>query len=535
MEKKVITKKVEEIFSVRLFESSSPIDIPNTIRGFSKNKFNNGYFSISKVYNTVPKKQFIEHYGNPLAEVYSRRMTLVVEETDIKTSFKFYFNFKRRRVGSKYFSRSRNIFFITFNKKTHNIYSGSLIGKHRLHKKIRVNNPNHIRNTIYGILATLPVHELTEFNTEFILNIFNTWAIRIGMEPYQFPSSNDSLTKDLIFWIQKQFYKIKGIKVPNNYKVFIMDYPGSKFLKKTDGKLVEAFMKKNNLKGSKMKKYLHEATSVEYLRNLLSLYGLVGIDLFNKIPEQNIRMICHSCVNSHITDVKEKDRIKFFNLLNDGLHNPHFSKWTLMHVSEHLRFRKFLEEECNNQFDFKFKDYTSFHYEHVQLSELAQSYKKGLYERIYSKEFIEKIQEPIYDFNGVEYHPVVLQTTNHYNEESQVQQNCVRTYCEYPDRLIVSLREVSPEGINRATIEYKYNSKFYFGRRQTLGRFNKQLDNKWYVPIEILDYKIKTHSELFDFPKLKITKPNGFEKIKVSQDHEGSVIWKLDVENKFFF
>lgn len=523
MGKVQIFKQVEELFGVKTALPHNEISVTETL---SKIALTKGYFTIDKFLDS--KETFLENYGNPLAEVKMDRVTLVIEETENKISMKFFLIIKKRKLNSKYFSQNRNIFFITLNKETKNIYSGSMIGKHRLHRKLRVNNPRDIVGKIAMMISVIP-QDSKVFSVSLIMDTLKLWLEKIGFETLELDSSFNSDT--LTYKIQKYLYKIKGIKAPNNIKVFLEDYPGMTFLKKTNGKLVEAYMKKNKLRGGKMRKYLHEATSVEYLRNLKSIYDLVGIDLFNVLREDNLRELCLSSVNSRMENVQDRDRIKFFNLLNQsGEYFPN-SRWVLLHISEHLRFRNTLQNKYNHLFEFKFTNIRDFQYEHSDLSELVQSYRKGFYERIYSEEFVIKIQEPIMDFNGIEYFPVILTTTKEYNEESSVQNNCVRTYCEYPDRLIVSLRESSPTGNNRATIEYRYNSKFSFSRRQTLGRFNKPLDSKWDLPIEILDYRIESNRKLFDAPKLKITRVDGSQKIKLTDDLEGQVTWQLDVVN----
>ena len=523
MGKVQIFKQVEELFSVKTALPHNEISVTETL---SKITLTKGYFTIDKFHHS--KEIFLENYGNPLAEVKMDRVTLVIEETENKISMKFFLIIKKRKFNSKYFSQNRNIFFITLNKQTKNIYSGSLIGKHRLHRKIKVNNPRDIVGKISMMIRLIP-QDSKVFSLSLIMDSLKLWLEKIGLKNFEFTSNFNS--DNLTYEMQKHLYNIKGIKAPNNFKVFLEDYPGMIFLKKTNGKLVEAYMKKNKLRGRKIRKYLHEATSVEYLRNLKSIYDLIGIDLFNTMKEENLRELCASSVNSRMENVQERDKIKFFDILNEsGEYFPH-SRWVLLHISEHLRFRDTLQNKYNHPFEFKFTTIRDFQYEHSNLSELVQSYRKGFYERIYSEEFVTKIQEPIMDFNGIEYFPIILTTTKEYNEESSVQNNCVRTYCEYPDRMIVSLRESSPTGNNRGTIEYRYNSKFSFGRKQTLGRFNKPLDSKWDLPIEILDYRIESNRKLFQAPKLKITRVDGKQKIKLTDDFEGQVIWQLDLVN----
>jgi hypothetical protein len=46
-----------------------------------------------------------------------------------------------------------------------------------------------------------------------------------------------------------------------------------------------------------------------------------------------------------------------------------------------------------------------------------------------------------------------------------------------------------------------------------------------------LDYRIESNRKLFQAPKLKITRVDGSQKIKLTDDFEGQVTWQLDLVN----
>jgi hypothetical protein len=106
------------------------------------------------------------------------------------------------------------------------------------------------------------------------------------------------------------------------------------------------------------------------------------------------------------------------------------------------------------------------------------------------------------------YFPVVLKTSNEYNMESFVQNNCVKGYVNRAESFIISLRRGdSLESKDRATIEYKINQqndKILFKRVQTLGRFNKKLTDDWNEPISKLDNIINKllNKNIFELPEL---------------------------------
>jgi hypothetical protein len=71
---------------------------------------------------SVGVDSFIKNYGNLLKKVESNRLTIVIEETDLKLSLKV-FNTKRKRVaGNRFFIVRKSFKGITYNKKTKNFY-----------------------------------------------------------------------------------------------------------------------------------------------------------------------------------------------------------------------------------------------------------------------------------------------------------------------------------------------------------------------------------------------------------------------------
>jgi len=161
--------------------------------------------------------------------------------------------------------------------------------------------------------------------------------------------------------------------------------------------------------------------------------------------------------------------------------------------------------------DIKWKSYDSmtFRREHEDWTDRYSHYTKGSYTRYYDEDFINGVEQPIYNVNSIEYHPVVLLNSHQYNSESSRQHNCVKTYIDKASSLIVSFRENDIDSDERATIEYmimKSGEKgFKLKRVQTLGRFNKSLDGKWDLVIEELDNRINSLVEKsFKLPKVKV-------------------------------
>jgi hypothetical protein len=112
---------------------------------------------------------------------------------------------------------------------------------------------------------------------------------------------------------------------------------------------------------------------------------------------------------------------------------------------------------------------------------------------------IDEIENSITDLVGIEYYPKVLLTSEDYNNESQIQKNCVRTYVEYPNNIIISLRVGNNKNNVRATIEYRFIGET-IKRVQSLGGKNSNLTRMWNIPLDILDDKM---SSLYFNKKLK--------------------------------
>lgn len=166
-------------------------------------------------------------------------------------------------------------------------------------------------------------------------------------------------------------------------------------------------------------------------------------------------------------------------------------------------------KKFGEDFRMSFTNRHDFNHEHYDITELLEKYKEGKVTRVYNEEFVREVEEPIYGLS-VDYYPIILTSSAQYNEESKTQSNCVRTYLEYANCFIISLREGSWYGNVRATIEYKI-TKNSLNRVQTRGRFNTNLSEIWDVPLEILDNRIDMlfKKGKFDLPKLLKEFSNG--------------------------
>jgi hypothetical protein len=154
------------------------------------------------------------------------------------------------------------------------------------------------------------------------------------------------------------------------------------------------------------------------------------------------------------------------------------------------------------------KNRDEFTNEHVFLSNLIAKYQNGIYDRTYTQEFIDSFNTQFVHNGGV-YYPVLLCMDGQYKDESEVQHNCVKTYTKNVKSYIISLREGSPDSTVRATIQYSLGNEKYkitATRLQTLGRFNKALDDNWTKPVYMLDEHMAKSIKKFKVDDYKIIK-----------------------------
>jgi hypothetical protein len=253
-----------------------------------------------------------------------------------------------------------------------------------------------------------------------------------------------------------------------------------------------AVEKKYKIKGKKFHRVLH---SLEYfnpflLKNLIIFFG---IDFLKQLTDDDLKAIISIPVNTfnsnEIALMKDEftlvEKKRIMNIFLDCIHN-NGSFRTFM---DHLNFIYTLRYQYNETLSWDSKTRDEFTKEHVFLSNLIAKYQTGIYDRTYTQEFMDSFNTQFVHNGGV-YYPVLLSMDSQYKDESEVQHNCVKTYTKDVKSCIISLREGSPNSSVRATIQYSFvpeNRKISLVRLQTLGRFNKYLEDNWNKPVYMLD------------------------------------------------
>ena len=459
---------------------------------------------------------YVENISNPLWSVYKQYFMVVVEKEEHKVSIKLFYGFRYRKPGVFWFKTGKEMDFVSVNTKTGDVYIGGMKNYHlkrKCRKRITRNyflgqplstTMSMIKNNYKGgeDAGTVAMDAVTTFMN----HIDPTNELGDG-------NFNQRLFK---FYLSK-----RGVKFPNNFYVFCDSWFGpeiKKILKKNDNRMVDSVMERYNLSGKQVKKALHNC---DYLN--VGLYEIAketfGVDWLNQ--DDNLILNCFNFKGS----INKPDPTFFEHISNEELRRV-FSLFKEVVVSQTLdiytfndHVRMYTELKRFGEIDLKWISTTNntkiFREEHLDWADKIDHYRRGNYSRIYPEYSYDKIQKPII-VGEKTYYPILLDTSENYNQESFLQSNCVKTYIGKVGSIIISLRDGSDDSNTRATIEYRLmneNEKLKIERVQSLGRFNGKLGKEWNDVLLKLDermlYYIK--DERFDTVKIKKVCKNGVE------------------------
>lgn len=562
MDKKTLHyKKVIDTYLVTKYHTCNEIG-DNTVIEYVK-RLNENKYGYWKEFETdkVSEEEFKSNYGNTSSKVSSEKVTIVVEEYPNKISCKVYQTERIRRVGSSYFRVRKYLTYITYNFKYNNFYSGTISKKNKkiLSKKVRVNDftghvfsslnleirrhlrDNELRNNNFSKRVpkensklswqvTKKYSDRCEHSNDIMDIFLSRIKERCGV-------NKDIRGKDYEVKFFQLYLETNKFKYPNNYREYVQLSIPKKLLRKQTN-LVSLYMNVNELNGRKIRKILNVGHDLDF-EVLNKVYTLLGVDYFNKVNssvfvKSNLHFSSNFKVEKVNLETSNFHKQNIVNVLNDGLN--------LHSLIEHFNMVKELEDKHGHKFKVKFKDIEQFNNEHYDVSELLQSYRKGVVTRYYGDGVVSLIEGSVTDLVGVEYYPKVLMTTNDYNEESQTQNNCVRTYVENPNNIIISLRVGSEDSKVRATIEYRFIGNT-LKRVQSLGGKNSKLTTMWDTTLEILDDKINSlyRSDTLKTPELSkvyrsgriITRKSKYDGVILRWDNEDEINDTVNIDLPF--
>ena len=503
-----LVKHTSETYDVVEYSDCNKIDNDYIFSSRRKRK-KNGYWS--NISSSNLKEDYLKHYGNKLYSVLLHRITIVLEKDETKTSIKIYEYLNHRKPGVHYFIRKKYVRYITYNKKTNIVYVGNSGTKTSTAIRSNPFVSNEIPmffDYLYNTLKRGKFVEGLQNNNEILFNIIKQFYGDF-LSNFDVDAIVYADTKKIFL---ENYVKVHNIIVPNNYSVFFDNCQLTlRDIKRAKNNLLLAVEKKFKIKGKKFHRVLH---NLEYFNPYISpsMVKFFGMDAIKQLKDNELEKILS--INTNSIDARIFDRTvdeftpiekkRIMNILLDCVMN----NGSFRTLTDHIEFIYKLRYQYNENLRWESRNRDEFTKEHVFLSNLIAKYQTGVFDRTYSKEFIDSFNTQFISNGGV-YYPVLLMDDIQYKNESEIQHNCVKTYTKNVTCFIVSLREGSPDSDVRATIQFMikhHKNKVKFYRSQTLGRFNKGLENNWTTPVEMLDKFVDSIEDKFKLSDFKITK-----------------------------
>jgi hypothetical protein len=502
MEKKEIFKQEFKSYETHLYQDHLVFE---NYRGYDKSKIRKGIFELSGE-SHHDEESFLENYSNLMYAVTQRNKMIVLEESGDKLSLKLFISVYHRRVGIRFFGKIKNCYFLTVNRRTGDFYVGHILNyqnKRKFTKVIRKNPCNYLGMISEQLSMITSPYKNNLHDGTIKRNLLSEFSYGLGFHNFpeiNYDMNNIELAKSLVRYSLLK----KGVKLPNNFNAFIdVQYlehlPKFNVLKKHNLKFIDAFMSHHGISGNEIKKNLHVCnhTNIHSLRYTIKYFGYDKV-YQNKIILDLLNQPNNNCMYNFPDDFTKSEKEKIFTYFKWQL-NGDINQNTL---NDHIMYYNQLKT-YGEQVSLNAKTIDDFVTEHANWSVLISTYKQGYHVRNYNDGFVDNVEQSIYDFSGIEYQPVLLRSSDEYNEESAYQNNCVRTYIDKCPSVIVSLRNAN--GVERGTIEYMLNydpskKKLNIKRVQYLGKFNKSLPESWNHIMEILDGQVNKalNSETFE-------------------------------------
>ncbi len=438
---------------------------------------------------------FVENFANQLCTVSKHDTMIVVESKgEDKVSIKVFYGYKTRRKGAHWFKVSRNVEFLTIDKKKGDIYTGNLLGYQRKRKFTKKLRRNYFANNPISQIRQIIISKLPNDRTESA-EIADKAILAFAQNINPNIKHGDEIHNEII----KFYLETKKVKYPNNYPLYFNGFglfPTLKTLRKHDMKLVEALMSDHQVKGDVIKRAIHSATNGLNLHRLKSILNYFPSDWVLQDPKfvklsLDTDPTSSTWIVPQFQELTTKSELRCaFECFKQTLENN--INWGSLY--DHCDMYVYLKGVGEN-IKWKSKDHKSFLQEHLDWSDLYEFYKRGFYTRIYPQSLYDAFKIPIQCGDEV-YYPVVLFNSDEYNHESMIQNNCVKTYIGRPSSIIISLRKESTISTERGTIEYqifKKDGRVTFNRPQSLGKFNSWLSEEWNEPLRLLDERMEKY------------------------------------------
>lgn len=489
-------------------------------------------------FDTTNDRHIKKHFGNPFAGVSTTVIERTIKIVGDKVYVKSYRHHKQRDVNCIYFKKLTQVDSITFDLLKGDITVGDIT----LSSKIK--NRRYRKNTFSQIERILSTNNFSTFANLVNTNspIYNEFKSNMNDDEFfkvMFEQIGEPLPDDYVFQTNPEnkdmllrkilsfFVKRKKIKVPNNYFGLITSYyPGEKFLKKNDRKLIQSILDSFGIKSKSMIKLLHENINldIESFNNFCKFFGdkkfkYIGaltpksMAFFNRITSgfistTPINMRIYKNLDSEVVDNETKENIiKIVNSIDQkinnigGLFDDHFSM--IKRINEY-----------DPSVKMRAKTYADFQTEHNELSKLISVINKGWsIEYIFDNRMVRNVESVINtEFLGTNYQitPVILKREEEYSEEGSFMHHCVASYSNKEESIVISLRTTG--GFDRVTCEFNKKTGDCLQERYFC---NKVPPDYFIDSLKILKERVKKSANNrllyhIDFKKVKV-KINGIE------------------------
>ena len=493
-----------------------------------------GQFPFNKVfksedgYDTTNDRHIKKYFLNPFARIRIVTQERSIRIKDDKLIVKSYKQVRYRDYNCKYFKKNSNSTVLSFNLKTGNIiYGESSVTKVGKSKRFRQNSFSLIMESLYKAgftkISNDTFKKTSKIHDEYVEKMDDTIFLRTMFEqlgcdlPENLKLNILTQSECRLFLMQKVldfFIKTKKIKTPNDFQTLLFRYyPGEKFLKKNERKLVQAVADSFGIKNKSTIKLLHENVRLDivsykdfsryfgekfpkYFSSLnneaKSIFFLTEEELkstqqFSAVPIQERNKVD---LRSHLVDDLTKENI--IKVLNDLKNQTRISSLFSL-IRDHIDMI-----ERINEFDpnirWRSTTYSDFHNEHMELTKIISLMKKGwTTEYVFDNRMVRKVEEPITvlgdDMVTRVFKPQILKREEEYAEEGAFMHHCVAGYSNKESSMIISLR--LNNGLERVTTEYEKKT----GRCQQERYFCNKVPPEYFKrALEILSERVQKFS-----------------------------------------
>ena len=522
---------------------------------------------------TTEDRHIKKHFGRPFSQIQIHIHERTIKMDGDKLYIRYNYYSKIREVNCKYFKKHSLSYGVVFDLKKGNILTYNSDNKT---SKFRQSNFVHLTDvlrsiTSIGIANTsnksnsgfikIIKSMCNEFsNNEFVKQIYHTIGAHGGLPNNIILDLTKNADELLYEWFMGLFISINKIKTPNTYVTLMHDwYPTKKYLKRNDNKLVASILDRMGIKSKSINRLIHKTPWMD-LKKIVVLAKYFGFkdlhkyihnlgpnyfSIFWEIEKNGGFETSYYYLSKQFEyDLNQTEKSNLLKLLNETMdsftENSNVLSRTMVsqfrqlddHFSMIQKIRTYIPETQLNA-----TTGISFHNEHIELSKIERTIKKGYSIRYdFDSRLVKYIETPIEFIDEetkevITFYPYLLKTDGEYSEEGAHMHHCVATYADRETSIIVSLRLGSNVGTERVTSEFNVATKDWI---QSKSFCNAMPPDIFQEPLSILKNKILSYPRSIK-SKGKENIPlviNGVKIIKSDETNSGYLLDILLGENR---